>query len=45
MDKNKMFKNLDALIDLQEQKVQLLKDHKQGLIQHFKKAENESKNN
>jgi len=41
MDRNKMFKNLDYLIDLTEQRITLLKQHKQGLIQHFQKEDNE----
>lgn len=32
---NKCLSNLDELIKLQEEKIELLKKHKKGLIQHF----------
>lgn len=37
LDQEKCLSNLDELIKLQEEKVELLKKHKKGLIQHFEK--------
>lgn len=37
--RKEMLENLDVLIALAEEKVKLLKDHKQGLIQHLDKLE------
>lgn len=37
--RKEMIENLDVLIALAEEKVKLLKDHKQGLIQHLDKLE------
>jgi len=39
--RKEMLKNLDVLIALAEEKVVLLKQHKQGLIQHLDKQHEE----
>lgn len=39
-----MFENLDNLIASAEKKVELLKQHKQGLIQHLAKKDKDGEN-
>lgn len=39
--RKEMLENLDVLIALAEEKLRLLKDHKQGLIQHLDKLDSD----